>query len=91
MPDEPARPTGGGAARTNRFRPRHLDLAEDGVLRLHGDGAIDHLDAAGGVVGSWQPDDPEWPRYAIRFGVRPQELTVAPHGGPDGGMRPPRR
>ena len=68
------------ASRRRRFRRRELDLADGSRLVLKADGSIDHVDDGGDTKQSWTPDDPEWPRHAIRFGLRPQNATVAPHG-----------
>jgi hypothetical protein len=79
------------SAGDHRYRPRHIDVGDGTGLRLRADGTIDHVDAAGETVGSWQADDPDWARYALRFGLRPQPETVAPHGGSNGGSKPPPR
>jgi hypothetical protein len=91
MDDAPAgaRPARGPAGPARRFKARHLDLGDGSRLTLHPDGAIDHVDATGEVVASWALDDPDWPRHAIRFGLRPQPATVAPHGGPAEKGKPP--
>jgi hypothetical protein len=77
------------AGSRRRFKPRQLETADGGRLRIRHDGVIVHVDAAGQVVGSWATGDPEWERRAIRFGLRPQRTTVAPHGGRDSGSKPP--
>jgi len=73
-----------------RFRRRLLTLADGASLVLNPSGSIDEIDDAGTVVHSWDPADPEWPRHAIRFGLRPQAPTVAPTGRRVGGSTPPR-
>jgi hypothetical protein len=74
-----------------RFRPHRIELGDGEGLRLHADGLIERFGASGDVLGSWRPDDPDWPTHAIRFGLRPQPATVAPHGEQFGGRdRPPR-
>ena len=76
--------------RTGRFRPRQLDLDDAGSLRLRADGTITQVDSAGVETGSWSPADPDWASRAIRFGLRPQVATVAPHDGLPNAMKPPR-
>ncbi len=93
MADEPVRP---GSARTSttksrRGRRRELQLADGGRLVLNADRSIDRVDDDGNAVQSWTPDDPEWARSAIRFGLHPQESTVAPRGRDVGAMKPPHR
>ena len=62
------------------FKRRRLELAEGGALVMSGDGSIEQIDAAGTSTGKWLPTDPEWPHYAIRFGLLPHAQTIAPHG-----------
>lgn len=83
-------PTRGPALPRRRFRRRELELADGGRLALDVDGSIRHLDDHGDTTRTWTPDDPEWPREAIRFGLHSQAPTVAPHGRVPG-TRPPRR
>jgi hypothetical protein len=45
---------------------------------LDTDGSIVRIDAAGTATQTWQPEDPDWARHALRFGVRPQAPTVRP-------------
>ena len=47
---------------------------------LSPDGTVTRLTAEGVQEHAWAPDDPEWPRLAIRFGLRVQSRTVAPAG-----------
>jgi hypothetical protein len=54
-------------------------LPDGGKLRLGADGTIVRLSADGTTAGSWLPGEPEWAGLAIRFGLRPEPLTVAPH------------
>jgi hypothetical protein len=82
-------PSSTPAARGPRYKRHELDLADGGRLVLGVDGTIDHHDADGARTQSWTPGDPEWPDKAIRFGIRPQADTVAPHGRRDQGTRPP--
>ena len=77
------------ASPPRRFRHREIDQADGTRLVLGADGRIVHLDAEGATTGSWAPDDPDWPRLALRFGLRPQRGTVAPHGPDTGGRDRP--
>lgn len=61
-----------------RFRPRRLRLASGQTLVLQGSGVIHQVDEAGQTTGTWAADDPAWPGIAIRFGLRPSDVTVAP-------------
>lgn len=65
-------------AAARRFRRRQIELAEGGKLVLHGDGSITQTDAAGEATQQWAIGDPDWARYAIRFGLQPQPTTVVP-------------
>ena len=56
---------------------------------LHGDGAIEHLDAAGVTVQRWTATDPTWAAHAIRFGLHASRTTVAPSGRDVPGSKPP--
>ena len=47
---------------------------------LAADGTLTRFDAEGTQEHTWAPDDPEWPRLAIRFGLRVQSRTVTPAG-----------
>jgi hypothetical protein len=76
------------AAHGRRYKRREIELAEGGKLVLNGDGSISRLDAAGEVTGSWATDDPDWARHGIRFGLRPEPATVAPHGRRTADPRP---
>ncbi|MFI5258131.1 MAG: hypothetical protein ACHQ01_00755 [Candidatus Limnocylindrales bacterium] len=75
-------PAGGTRSRTaavgRRFKRRQIELTEGGTLVLHGDGSISQSDAAGETVGTWKPDDADWARHAIRFGLLPQPRTAVP-------------
>ena len=73
-----------------RLKRRELELADGGRLVLDVDGSIRRLDDNGDTTRTWTPDDPEWPREAIRFGLHSQAPTVAPHGRCVPGMKPPR-
>ncbi len=64
----------------HRYRARRIQLAEGAILELHGNGTIEHHDPAGEVVEAWRPDDPDWPRHALRFGLRAAPPTVKPSG-----------
>jgi len=63
-------PPPGPAPRIGSFR-RHEVALDDGKLVLDRDGSISRLAADGSVTATWPADDPEWPRYAIRFGLKP--------------------
>jgi hypothetical protein len=52
------------------FRHHEIPFG-DGKLILDRDGSIRTMATDGSVTASWQPDDPEWSRHAIRFGLRP--------------------
>ena len=55
---------------------------------LNTDGSIVHVDEHGAPMHSWAPDDPEWPRQAIRFGLYPQADTVTPTSRSVEGSKP---
>lgn len=92
MTDESNRPepSPGRAVFGRRFKPRKVELADGGSLALDVDGSIRRLDDQGKSTQTWTPEDPEWPREAIRFGLQSQAPTVAPHGRVPG-TKPPRR
>ena len=64
------------------FRRREIRHTDGTSLVLRSDGTITALDATGKVEQTWPEEDPGWADQAIRFGVRPRELTVKP-GRPD--------
>ena|GEM_PF-3139203 len=75
--EEPApadKPKAAPAPRTasggHPFRHHEIPMG-DGKLVLDREGSIRSIAADGSVTASWEPDDPEWDRYAIRFGLRP--------------------
>jgi hypothetical protein len=74
--EKTSRPT----AAARHFKRREILLAEGGKLVLNGDGSISQLDASGESVGTWATGEAEWSSHAIRFGLQPQAITVAPHG-----------
>jgi hypothetical protein len=86
---EVAKPTPSTAPRTaaggHPFR-RHEIPFGDGKLILEHDGSIRTVAADGSVTATWQPDDPEWSRHAIRFGLRPSAA-----GGSSVPGHPPQR
>ena len=87
----PNQSTPGAAAHGRRFKPRELELADGGRLVLTADGLISQVDAAGTPTQAWDPADPDWASHAIRFGLFPQDATVAPSGRFIDDRRPPRR
>jgi hypothetical protein len=87
----PAQPTPSVAPHGRRFRHRELDFGDGGKLVLRADGSISQVDASGAPTHTWVPADPDWASHAIRFGLFPQDATVAPTGRFIEGMRPPRR
>lgn len=93
MRDEPGPPASSAprATRKRRFKPRELPTPEGGRLVLHVDGVISQLDTTGGTEHVWAPEDPEWARHAIRFGLRVQVSTIPPTGRRVDATRPPRR
>ncbi len=93
MPGELAssEPRGTPARGRRKFKRRELRLADGSSLVLAADGSINHVAGDGTTTQSWAPDDADWPRQALRFGVRPQGVTVTPHGRQRWDMRPPRR
>ena len=76
-------------SRTRRFKRRELSLAGGGKLVLTTAGSIDRIDDDGKTVNSWTLDDPEWPRWAIHFGLHDQDATIAPKGRRVAGQKPP--
>jgi hypothetical protein len=83
--------TSSPAAHGRRFKHRELDLADGGKLVLKADGSISQVDAAGAPTQTWDSADPDWASHAIRFGLFPQDATVAPTGRFIDDRRPPRR
>jgi hypothetical protein len=82
MTDARSRPSSSSPAGTHgrRYRRGEVTLSGGGRLLLEADGTIRRIDAEGSTVRSWTPSDPDWPNQAIRFGLRPEPTTVAPHG-----------
>ena len=93
MPRERASSEPGGTPvrGRRRFKRRELKLADGSSLVLTAEGSIDHVTDDGTTTRSWLPEDADWPRQAIRFGVRPQVATVTPPGRQQWQMRPPHR
>jgi len=77
------------APRTRRFKRRELSLAGGGKLVLTTVGSIDRMDDEDKTVQSWTLDDPEWPRWAIYFGLHDQDATIAPTGRRVAAQKPP--
>ena len=73
IPAEAEKPKAGPAPRTasggHPFRHHEIPMG-DGKLVLDREGSIRSIAADGSVTATWEPDDPEWDRYAIRFGLR---------------------
>jgi len=90
-PSAAAQPSPSTAAHGRRFKHRELDLADGGKLVLKADGSISQVDASGAPTQTWDPADPDWASHAIRFGLFPQDATVAPTGRFIDDRRPPRR
>jgi len=92
MPEELASSEARGTPARGRpmFKRRTLRLADGGSLVLTAHGSIDQLARDGKTIHSWLPDDADWPRQALRFGVHPQGVTVTPDGRERSDMRPPR-
>ena len=86
-----AQPSPSPAAHGRRFKHRELDLADGAKLILKADGSISQVDASGAPTQTWDPADPDWASHAIRFGLFPQDATVAPTGRFIDDRRPPRR
>jgi hypothetical protein len=84
----PGKPRSQPAAADRRFRRRQIVLSEGGKLVLHGNGSISRIDAAGETAKQWAIDDPDWARYAIRFGLQPQRGTELPESRRDARPRP---
>ena len=87
----PTPPAPSPAAHGRRFKRRELELADGSTLVLNADGSITRVSVEAGTTDVWQPTDPDWASHAIRFGLFPQDATVAPTGRHVEGMRPPRR
>lgn len=87
-----ARPSERPLARRGRGpKRRELLLPDNHRLAIGPDRTIVHRDAEGAVVASWSPDDPEWARHALRFGLRPVEPTANPHDRHVRASKPPGR
>jgi hypothetical protein len=91
MPDDASKPdlAHNAAPRGRRYRHHVVELADRGRLVLSVDGSIQRSEAAGATTGVWTPEDPGWPDQALRFGIRPQAMTVAPHVRRDQGSKTP--
>ena len=93
MPSKPvaSKPSGTPARSKRRFKPRELRLADGSRLVLTTGRSIDQVADDVTTIQSWAPEDADWPREAIRFGLHPQVGTVAPHGRQRGQMGTSRR
>jgi hypothetical protein len=78
------------AAHGHRYRRRTLSQPDGGQLVMTTDGTVLRLGADGSREHEWAPDDPEWPRLAIRFGLHVQSTTISPAGRFVEDTRPPR-
>jgi hypothetical protein len=91
MTEAPTTPAPGvPGSRTRRFKRREVGLAGGGKLVLTTTGSIDRIDDDGKTVQTRTVDDPEWPRWAIHFGLHDQDATIAPTGRRVAGQKPPR-
>jgi hypothetical protein len=92
VPKKVASPDPGATPAQGRphFKRRELRLADGASFVLMADGTIDLVGSDGKTTQSWSPDDDDWPRQALRFGVHPQSVTVTPDGRHRSDMRPPR-
>lgn len=63
-----------------RFKRRELTLPDGDRLVVEADGSIDRVAPDGTTSHSWAPDDADWPRQAIRFGLHIETTTASPHG-----------
>jgi hypothetical protein len=88
---DPTQPAPSPAAHGRRYKRREVQLPEGGKLVLGADGSIAQHEAGGTLSHTWAPDDPEWARHAIRFGLYPRDATVPPTRRYRDDMRPPRR
>jgi len=77
-------------AHGHRYRRRTLSQPGGGQLVMTTDGTVLRLGADGSREHEWAPDDPEWPRLAIRFGLHVQSTTISPAGRFVEDTRPPR-
>jgi hypothetical protein len=84
--DEP----GSGPAPRRKFKPRRASLENGETLVLNGDGSIEHRDRDGLPNRRWTPDDPDWSRQAIRFGLYESPSTARPSGRNVPASKPPR-
>jgi hypothetical protein len=77
-------------AHGHRYRRRTLSQPGGGQLVMTTDGTVLRLGADGSREAAWAPDDPEWSKLAIRFGLRVQSTTISPAGRFVEDTRPPR-
>jgi len=77
-------------AHGHRYRRRTMSQPGGGQLVMTTDGTVLRLAADGSREGAWAPDDPEWPKLAIRFGLHVQSTTISPAGRFVEDTRPPR-
>jgi hypothetical protein len=79
MPRARSEPAETPALPVRKYKPRQLALGEGDKLVLDATGTIARV-AEDGTRQTWGPGDPEWPRYAIRFGLHAPVATPNPHG-----------
>ncbi len=80
MPQQHSEPAEPPSGRRRVFRPHELVLADGDRLVLDAAGSITRMAPDGTERQRWAQDDPEWPRHAIRFGLRVPASTANPHG-----------
>jgi hypothetical protein len=80
MPRKRGGSTGAPAHGRRRFKPRELTLGDGSRLVLDAAGSIARISQEGTTTQTWGPDDPEWSRHAIRFGMHAPVATANPHG-----------
>jgi len=78
MPKPRSESTIAASTHRRRYKARELLLGEGDRLVLKATGTIVRV-ATDGTSQSWAPGDPEWPRYAIRFGLHDPVATPNPH------------
>jgi hypothetical protein len=85
----PAAPDQRGVPGGPRTKRREVAIAGGQRLILNPDRSIELREAAGGAIRSIDPADPDWARYALRFGLRPVNRTANPHSRRIEDTKPP--